>query len=143
MDKLLILLCLCPIYSSAQEYKTFADFQYCKDTIVFKGIKLKPGDSVRLGFGSGVSKEFVFIFQQTSDMKKRVRGIEHPLPQMANVYMILKRVDEVHRKQRGIAYDFVAPIFGYKKGDEKIEWMAQLTNATEAKELSLPAPSNQ
>lgn len=142
MKRLLIIFCLSPLFSLGQEYKTFGDFQYCKDTIVFKGAKLKPGDSVRIGFGSGANKEFVFIFQQTSDMKKRVRGIEHPLPQMANVYMILKRVDEVHRKQGGVNLDFVAPVFGYKKEDEKIEWMAQLTNATESKELFIK-PVNQ
>jgi hypothetical protein len=141
MKNILVLL-LFPISVFSQDYKTFGDFQYCKDTIVFKGIKLRPGDTVRLGFGSGVNKDFLFIFQQTSNMKKRVRGLDHPLPQMANVFMILKRVDEGHGKEGGVPYDFVAPIFGYKKEDEKIEWMAQLTNATESKEL-LIKPGNQ
>lgn len=135
MNRILIVLFLCPLFSWAQEYKTFGDFQYCKDTIIFKGVKIRPGDSVRLGFGSGANKDFVFIFQQTSNMKKRVRSLDHPLPQMANVYMILKRVDIGRVKSGGVFYDFVAPIFGYKKEEEKIEWMAQLTNATEAKEL--------
>lgn len=142
MNRLLIAFCLCPLFCSAQEYKTFGDFQYCKDTIIFKGIKIRPGDSVRLGFGSGANKDFIFIFQQTSNMKKWVRGLDHPLPQMASVYMIMKRVDDVHRKQGGVSYDFVAPIFGYKREEEKVEWMAQLTNATESKELIIN-PANQ
>lgn len=120
----------------AQDYKTYGDFQYCKDTVIYQGVKLRPGDSIHLGFGSGASKDFLFVWQQMVDMKKRAPGIDHPFVQMAGVYMILKRIEVVNKRQAGIDLNYVVPIFGYKREPEKVEWFVQFTNAINSKEIS-------
>ena len=135
MKKIIFLLLLAPVYCTAQQYTQYGDFKYCGDTLIFRGTKIQPGDSVRLGFGSGANKNFIFVFQQTSNMKKRLMGIENPLPQMASMYLILKRIDKV--KVRG--FNIVEPIFGRNIPKERLEWSLQFTNAVDSKEIILPS----
>lgn len=133
--KFLLIFFLLPLGLKAQEYKTFGDFKYLDDTLIFNGRKIVPGDTINVGFGSGEDKKFLFIMQQTSNMKKYINSFPYLLTQYANTKLIFKRIDIVDKKQSGVHVFAVEPIFGFTKEDEKIEWTVQLTNASKSNEI--------
>lgn len=135
MKKTVILLLLTVILSNAysQERATYGDFSYSGDTLFFNNKIFTPGDTVHLGTGSGINKQFLFVSEQTSNMKKH-KGMQVPI-QWANTFLIYKRIDIVDKKSYGLKINFVEPIFGQSLGEEKTEWMISLTNALKSGEI--------
>jgi hypothetical protein len=135
MKILALLLSIITIHCYSQ--KSFADFHYSGDTLFIQGKTLIPGDTIHLGFGSGTNKQFLFISQQTSDMRKYSTRNEFLPYQFANSYLIFKRIDIVDKKQSGVPLHFVAPIFGTTLSNERLEWMISFANAINSKEVIL------
>ena len=136
MKTFLLLLSL-TFFSAIHAQQQFGDFKHSNDTLFIQDKMFLPGDTLHLGFGSGANKQFLFIAQQTSNMKKYVTN-QPALPyQFANSYLIYKRIEVVNKKQAGIKMNFVEPIFGTSLQDERLEWMISFTNAIKTGEILL------
>lgn len=108
---------LCSLFVNAQEFKG--------DTLIYENYRLLPGDTIHLGFGSGVNKNFLFVvFHQSS-----ILAGSYPDARFSNSFIIYRgqKVKKVFGKQ------YNDPVFGIN--DTKIRVILQMKNAVQSNEI--------
>ena len=89
---LIFLFLAMPFLLLSQDYKEHAGVSYLKDTVVYKGYKITPGDTLLLGKGSDENGEFKFV--QLIDMSKFGEGSKVLPAKYFNSFLIFKGIEE-------------------------------------------------
>jgi Short C-terminal domain len=106
------------------------------DDIVINGIKIKGGDTLQLGFGSGFDKDFRYIIEYPSTEYYLLYSHDGTIAWnylkhfSSNQYMIYKEV--VTKRHKG--KDVNTPIF-YVNGQKNIKYCADIASALSSGEI--------
>jgi Domain of unknown function (DUF4468) with TBP-like fold len=119
------------INAFSQEYHTGSNFMYLNDTVLFHGIKIKPGDMFSLGVPWTSAKEFFFVEERTTVFKTMP-------PKITSEFKNLQiRFEGVAWKKDEY---FAKPAFTIISSKKKIE--IDLLGAFETGEFIIPGKSN-
>lgn len=112
-----IIFLLCSLFAKSQEFKG--------DTLIYDNYRLLPGDTIQLGFGSGVNKNFLFVvFHQSTVLAGSYLDARY-----SNGFVIYKGAKV--KKFMGKQYD--DPVFGIN--GTKYRVIIQFKNAVESNEI--------
>lgn len=121
MRKLLFLLLLSPVFCLGQQPEKYWDFEFLNDTVFYNGKKIVPGDTLFLGWGSGPTKDFLFIVQ----VPKKEIVVRYLDRSASNAFMVFNGV----RVQKAMKQKIVTPIF-YVRNDERNQVYIDFKNAS-------------
>jgi Short C-terminal domain len=125
-----------PFIATAQSNQTFNyyNFKTDKDTIFYNEYKIKPGDTLYLGFGTGFNKDFLYIIQKPTIWNAQSYGgnivLTYLSSMFSNAYLVFGVME--HKKFFGKKYDY--PVF-YVNGKEKNKYFADIYNGIKSKEI--------
>ena len=113
---------LVSLFAKSQEFK--------KDTMVIGDVRLVPGDTIFMGYGSGINKQFVFIHWRPTVLTYEVGAGPEPLgAQFANGFIIYAG----GKRKKALGKEYFDPV--YLINGTKYRVMMQVGNALGVSEI--------
>lgn len=90
---LTIVLLLITKLSFSQEFKDGGNIKYSSDAVIIENYKIQKGDTIYTGFGSGVNKQFVFIYYRPNALTYNPAvGLEGVPAMFANSHFVIQSI---------------------------------------------------